>query len=54
MEGILHGIPSLAVSQYYKNSRDMLDILGYELAAKTAYELAKKILQGSYPLAESF
>ncbi|MDR0666257.1 MAG: 5'/3'-nucleotidase SurE [Campylobacteraceae bacterium] len=50
MEGTLHGIASFAISQYYTNGRDTLDILGYELAAKTAYELAKKILQGSLPL----
>ncbi|MDR2081148.1 MAG: 5'/3'-nucleotidase SurE [Campylobacteraceae bacterium] len=50
MEGTLHGIPSFAVSQYYTSGRDMLEILGYELAAKTAHDLAKKILQGAYPL----
>jgi 5'-nucleotidase len=50
MEGILHGIPSFAISQYYTNSRDMLDILGYELARKAAYELAKKRLEGGFPL----
>ncbi|MDR1460338.1 MAG: 5'/3'-nucleotidase SurE [Campylobacteraceae bacterium] len=50
MEGILHGIPSFAISQYYTNSRSMLDVLGYELAREVAYNLAKRILQGSCPL----
>ncbi len=50
MEGILHGIPSFAISQYYTKNRAMLDELGYELAKKTAYELAKKILEDGFPL----
>ncbi|MDR0407862.1 MAG: 5'/3'-nucleotidase SurE [Campylobacteraceae bacterium] len=50
MEGILHGIPSFAISQYYKNNRSMLDVLNYELAREVAYDLAKKLLQSSYPL----
>lgn len=50
MEGTLHGIPSFAISQYYKESPATLDILGYSLAKKTAYDLAKKILEGSFPL----
>ncbi|MDR2100403.1 MAG: 5'/3'-nucleotidase SurE [Campylobacteraceae bacterium] len=50
MEGALHGIPSFAISQYYTSGREMLDMLGYELAAKSAHDLAKKILNGSYPL----
>lgn len=50
MEGVLHGVPSFAISQYYTNSRAMLDELGYELAKKVAYDIAKKILNGGFPL----
>ena len=50
MEGVLHGIPSFAISQYYTNSRTMLDELGYDLAKKVAYDLAKKILGEGFPL----
>ncbi|MDR1976767.1 MAG: 5'/3'-nucleotidase SurE, partial [Campylobacteraceae bacterium] len=50
MEGTLHGIPSFAISQYYTNGRASLDALGYKLAAKCAYELAKKILEEGLPL----
>ncbi|MDR1008324.1 MAG: 5'/3'-nucleotidase SurE [Campylobacteraceae bacterium] len=50
MEGILHGIPSFAISQYYTNGIGSLETFSYELAAQAAYELAKKILQGSLPL----
>jgi 5'-nucleotidase len=50
MEGTLHGIPSFAISQYYDNGRESLEILGYELAAKTAHDLAKKILESALPL----
>lgn len=50
MEGVLHGVPSFAISQYYTKSRAMLDELGYELAKIVAYDLAKKILEGDFPL----
>ena len=50
MEGVLHDVPSIAISQYYSQNRAMLDELGYELAKKVAYELSKKILEDSFPL----
>jgi len=50
MEGVLHGIPSFAISQYYTRSYAMLDGFGYELAKKAAYDLAKKILEDGFPL----
>jgi 5'-nucleotidase len=52
MEGILHGIPSFAISQFYTNGRSTLDVLAYELAKKTAYEFAKKILDEGFPLGQ--
>ncbi|TLD85264.1 5'/3'-nucleotidase SurE [Helicobacter sp. MIT 11-5569] len=48
MEGVLHGIPSIAISQVLKDK----DHFGFDfaLAKETIYTLAKKILDGSYPL----
>ncbi|MFV0482124.1 MAG: 5'/3'-nucleotidase SurE [Campylobacteraceae bacterium] len=50
MEGVLHGIPSFAISQYYTDSRAMLDTLNYELAKEVAYDIANRLLNGSFPL----
>lgn len=52
MEGTLHGIPSIAISQYYKNNRESLHDLNYELAKEVIYNLAKKILNSKFPLSK--
>lgn len=48
MEGVLHGIPSLAISQVLRDK----NCFGFDfaLARECVYQLAKKILDGSYPL----
>lgn len=48
MEGVLHGIPSLAVSQVLKDKNHFG--FDFALAKESIYTLAKKILEGSYPL----
>jgi 5'-nucleotidase len=49
MEGTLQGVPSFAISQYYKERAD-LDLLDYELAGIVAHDIAKRILDGGFPL----
>ncbi len=50
MEGVLQGIPSIAVSQVCtSNCHDIADI-GYELAQNTIRDIVEKILGGSFPL----
>lgn len=48
MEGVLHGIPSIAISQVLQDK----NYFGFDfsLAKETIYTLAKKILDGGYPL----
>ena len=46
MEGVLHGVPSLAVSQYYKT----LDNLDFGLACNVTVDLVKQIFEKGYPL----
>ncbi len=47
MEGVLHGVPSIAVSQVMDFEKPLPD---FSLAAKTAAALARKVLEGSFPL----
>lgn len=51
MEAVLQGIPAISLSQVYDNGGDTLSSIGYDLAAQTAHDLAKKVLEGSFPLA---
>jgi len=53
MEAVLHGIPSIAISQVCKNMcQDIQNSCDFELAKDTIIKLTKKILQGSFPLGE--
>ncbi|ACZ11237.1 5'/3'-nucleotidase SurE [Sulfurospirillum deleyianum] len=53
MEGALHGIPSIAISQVYVGGPQNIELThGYDLAEKTVHDLAKKILEGTFPLSE--
>lgn len=53
MEGVLQGIPSIAISQVCKNdSHDIENNWDYELAKKTIYDITKKILNNDFPLEE--
>ncbi len=52
MEGVIQGIPSIAISQVYRGGKHTLDSKGYDLAKKIARDMAKKILDHSFPLAE--
>jgi len=52
MEAALHGVPAIAISQVYVGSPQNIENHGYDLAEQTIYMLAKKILEGSFPLAE--
>lgn len=49
MEGVLHGVPSFAISQYYK-SRSDLDNFDFALAKQVAFDIASRILNDSFPL----
>jgi 5'-nucleotidase len=48
MEGTLHGVPSIAISQIL-NGQDP-DDLDYSLAKKTIFTVAEKILNNKFPL----
>ncbi|MDA3055276.1 MULTISPECIES: 5'/3'-nucleotidase SurE [unclassified Campylobacter] len=48
MEGVLQGIPAIAISQYY--SADSLGNYGFSLACKLARNLVKKIFSQGFPL----
>ncbi len=49
MEAVLQGIPAIAISQVYKNFSKDSD---FALAKQTIKDLAKKILNNSFPLGE--
>ncbi len=49
MEGILQGIPSIAISQVYKNNKDSLKEFGYELAKEVVRDIVKNIFDKGYP-----
>lgn len=48
MEGVLQGIPSLAVSQFYMN--DSLDRYGFDLACEITLNLVERIFKFGFPL----
>lgn len=48
MEGVLQGIPSLSVSQFYTN--DSIDKFGFDLACEITLDLVRKIFEKGYPL----
>ncbi len=52
MEGAIHSIPSFSISQVCKDKCQNIEDLDFELAKKTAFEIAKKILDGEFPLGE--
>ncbi|MBD3841979.1 MAG: 5'/3'-nucleotidase SurE [Campylobacterales bacterium] len=53
MEGVIQGIPSIAISQVFDDIANFnKDGWEYELACDTIIKIAKKILDGSYPLGE--
>ena len=51
MEGIIQGIPSIAVSQVYIDNKKSLDKYGYDLAKEVIYEIVKNIFEKGYPFA---
>jgi len=53
MEAVIHGIPSIAISQVcMDNCQDIKNGWDFELAKKTICELALKILNNNFPLDE--
>jgi len=52
MEGVIHGVPSIAISQVYQGGKHTLNEHGYGLAQKVVRELVAKIFEGSFPLGE--
>ena len=50
MEGVLQDIPSFAISQVYRDGRETLNKVGYELAKKVSRDITKKIFEDSFPL----
>ncbi len=52
MEGVLQGVPSVAFSQVYSGGKERLSELGFDVAKKSAREIIKKILSGSFPLSK--
>ncbi len=52
MEAVLQGIPAIAISQVYSDGPASIKKYGYGLAQKYAHDIAKKILDGGFPLEE--
>jgi 5'-nucleotidase len=50
MEAVLHGVPAIAVSQVYDNLRTHKLLQDFEVACSATVSLAKKILDGQFPL----
>ncbi|MDD3774897.1 MAG: 5'/3'-nucleotidase SurE [Sulfurovaceae bacterium] len=50
MEAVLQGIPAIAVSQVCHGQCQNIDDFGYELAKESIAMLAKRILEGGFPL----
>lgn len=48
MEGVLQGVPSLAVSQFY--DKDGVEKYGFDLACEITLDIVKKIFSKGYPL----
>lgn len=52
-EAVLQGVPGIAISQVFNDINDTnKDRWEYELACKTIVDVAKKILDGKFPLGE--
>ena len=49
MEGVLHGVPSIAISQVLGHSQHGLDV-DYTLAQKVIRDLVTKVFDGEFPL----
>jgi len=52
MEGTIHGIPSIAISQVCKDRCQEIDRFDFALAKKTIRELVQKIFAEEFPLEE--
>ena len=50
MEAVLQGIPAIAFSQVYSDGPASIKKYGYGLAKKYAHDIAKKVLDGGFPL----
>ena len=50
MEAVLQGIPAISFSQVYSNGPASIQDHGYGLAKKYAHDIAKKVLDGGFPL----
>lgn len=50
MEGVLQGIPSIAISQVCSGHCNNIDDYGYELAQEAIAQVVKKIFEGEFPL----
>lgn len=46
MEGVLHGIPSVAISQVFMGKKEV----SYDLAQKSIQDIVQRIFQGEFPL----
>tara|TARA_B110000046_G_scaffold183384_1_gene219411 strand:+ start:1672 stop:2469 length:798 start_codon:yes stop_codon:yes gene_type:complete len=50
-EAVLQGVPAIAISQVFNNLNNVnKNAWEYELAVKTIHDIAKKILEGQFPL----
>ncbi len=52
MEAVLQGVPAISFSQVYSDGVGSISKNGYDLAKKYAYTIAKKVLDGGFPLGE--
>lgn len=52
MEAVLQGVPAISFSQVYSGGLASIENHGYGLAKKYAYEIAKKVLDGGFPIGE--
>lgn len=52
MEGVLQGIPSISISQIYKNGGKSIDELGYDLAKEVVRDIVERIFKNDFPLPE--
>jgi len=52
MEAVLQGVPAIAISQVYSDGPKSIKKHGYGLAQKYVHDIAKKILDGGFPLEE--
>jgi 5'-nucleotidase len=51
MEAVLQGVPGISISQVFQDINGInKDTWDYELACQTIHDIAKKILEGDFPL----